>query len=274
MKIVSVPEIFITRTNHIYPPGNDVIFEEFFYKKLVESNIDTDLYYLPILWTNFYISRNYANDDMSDLQLFLDNLPRDRKYFTIVQYDDGIVHNVKDLDILIFSSGGVGDYPIPLINKPYVKMERSRDIFSSFVGTLNGRHRLREEMNSLLLGKPDYLISENLGFDKFKEIMERSIFSLCPRGYGKTSFRINESLNLGSIPVYIFDDPWIPFKDEIEFSEYGILIDNVSLPSIDNILKSVTDSRIKKLQENGRYIYENYFSYESCFTRIIKKINK
>ena len=274
MNIVEVPEIFITKTNHIYPPNNDVIYEEYFYNRFITNNVDTELCYLPVLWTNFYISRNYANSDMSDLQLFLDNLPRDKKYFTIVQYDDGIVNNLKDLDILIFSSGGVGHYPIPLINKPYLKMERDRDIFASFVGTINGRHRLREEMNSLLSSKPDYLISENLGFDKFKEIMERSIFSLCPRGYGKTSFRINESLNLGSIPVYIYDESWLPFNDEINFSDYGILIDKSSLPEIDNILKSIKSSEIEGLQKNGKFIYENYFLYESCFNNIIKKIKK
>jgi len=33
-----------------------------------------------------------------------------------------------------------------------------------------------------------------------------SKFALCPRGYGKTSFRIQEALQYGAIPVYISDE--------------------------------------------------------------------
>ena len=36
--------------------------------------------------------------------------------------------------------------------------------------------------------------------------MRDSLFSLCPRGYGPTSFRLYESIQLGSIPVYIAED--------------------------------------------------------------------
>lgn len=270
--VVTTPEKFITKTNHTYPPGNDVIFEEYFYENFIKSNINTDRIYLPILWTNLYISRNYATQDMSDLQQFLDELPRDKKYFTIIQWDDGIKNDLKDLDIEIFGSGGVGSYPIPLINKPHTKIERNKDIFASFVGVINGRHIIREKLKEVLMNKNGYYISESSGFWSFKEVMEKSIFSLCPRGYGKTSFRINESLNLGSIPVYIYDDPWIPFNDLINFEDYGVLISESELYNIDNILKSFTDEDIKNKLEYGKKIYEKYFTYKGCYDQILKKL--
>lgn len=274
MKIVNVPEIFKVSTNHEYPPGNDLIFEEYFYNKFISDPFDSDLYYLPILWTNFYISRNYGSWDMSDLQNFLNSLPRDRKYFTIIQYDDGIINQLYDLDIFVLSSGGVGNYCIPLINKPYEKVERNKDIFASFIGFINGRHKIREKIKETLNGKSEYFISESLGFDKFKETMERSIFSLCPRGYGKTSFRINESLNLGSIPVYIYDNPWIPFNDIIEFEDYGVLIDESQINNLDEILKSIPQEKINLLQYKGKLIYESFFKYESCYETIKQKLIK
>jgi hypothetical protein len=35
MPIVEVPNIFVTKTNHEYPPGNNIIFEEYFYNKFI-----------------------------------------------------------------------------------------------------------------------------------------------------------------------------------------------------------------------------------------------
>ena len=268
------PEKFLTKTNHIYPPGNHMIFEEFFLKEFLKNKPETNRIYLPIQWTCFYISRNYGNSSMDDLQDFLNQLPKNKKYFTIVQWDDGILNNLDGLDILKFASGGVGDYPIPLINQPHIKVERSRDIFASFIGVINGRHKIRESLRNFVGGLPNYYISETSGFDNFKQTMEKSVFSLCPRGYGKTSFRINESLNLGAIPVYIYDDPWIPFKDEIDFLEYGILIHESELNNIDNILKSISEEKINVLRENGKKIYEKYYTYDSCYNRIIEKLNR
>lgn len=264
------PKNFIINTNHIYPPGNDMIFEEYFYINFINSNINTDRVYLPILWTNLYISRNYATQDMSDIQLFLDQLPRDKKYFTIVQWDDGIKNDLKDLDILIFGSGGFGNYPIPLINKPHNKIIRNKEIFASFVGHISGRHKIREKLRDKFTNKEGYLISESLGFGNFKEVMEKSVFSLCPRGYGKTSFRICESLSLGSIPVYIYDDPWIPFNDIINFEDYGILVSENDLDNLDEILKSLSETDIKRKIEVGQDIFNEYYSYDGCYKQILK----
>ena len=270
--IVETPNQFITRTNHIYPPGNNMIFEEYFFNEFSNQTINTDRSYIPILWTNFYISRGYATQDMSDLQNFLDSLPRDKKYFTIVQWDDGIKNDLNGLDIISFASGGIGDYAIPLINKPYTKNIKQKNIFASFIGVINGRHSVREKMKNILSNKEGYFISEPSGFNNFKDTMERSIFSLCPRGYGKTSFRINESLNLGSIPVYIYDDPWLPFNDMINFKDYGVLISETDLIDIDNILKSYTNEDIDRMLRNGKKIYNDFYTYESCFKKIIEKL--
>lgn len=272
--MIKIPNAFVVKTNHEYPPGNNQIFEHYFYERFKKENPNTIRKYLPILWTNFYISRNYAQSDMTDLQKFLDQLSKKEKYFTIIQWDDGIINNIKDLNILSFSSGGVGNYAIPLINQPHAKIERNRDIFASFVGVINGRHKIREQMLKICENNSNYLIKEKTSFGLFKEIMERSIFALCPRGYGKTSFRINEALNLGAIPVYIYDDPWIPFNDLINFEDYGILISNNELHNMDKILNSYSEKEIMILRENGKKIYNDYFIYSSCYERIIECLQK
>ena len=165
----------------------------------------------------------------------------------------------------------MGDYPIPLINQPHEMVTKDRDIFSSFVGRMT--HPLRQSLAKHTQNKPGYFVKGLLGFPQFKDVMERSVFALCPRGYGRSSFRINEALNLGAIPVYVYDEPWIPFKDEIDFTEYGVLVPSHEMGNIDKILKSFTDEDISKMREKGREVYDNYYKYESCFDKIIEKVN-
>ena len=282
MMIEQVPNIFQILTNVEYPPHNKMIFEEYFmnyYSRWDYS--EKERIYLPILWTNYYISRNYGCFDMSHLQKYLDGLDRSKKYFTVIQYDDGILQNIDDLDILIFGAGGGGEktiseknlgYPIPLIclPTPDVRKNRERDMLCSFIGKFTNKYKIRLLLRQLYGNK--ILVEGVLGYKTFVDVMERSVFSLCPRGYGATSFRICEALQHGSIPVYVYDKPWIPWKDEFDFNEIGILISKKEIPNLLNIVKRKTKDDIKRYVENGERIYEEYFSFEGCAQKIINKI--
>jgi len=282
INIYETPDVFLTKTNHENPPHNKIIFEEYFYNWFINNNITTDRVYLPIFWTNYNISRNFGSDDMSDIKIFLSNLDKNKKYFTIVQYADGILQNIDELDIKIFGCGGGGlmtisdkniGYPTPLVCQPNpnINVNKNRDILCSFVGVIRGRHKVREKMQQLLKGN-GFLISERLTYNKFTDIMERSIFSLCPRGYGKTSFRICESLQHQSIPIYIYDTPWIPFKDVFDFNEIGILIHESDINKIPDIIKNKTSEDIKGYVKNGKEVYEKYFSFDGLCQQIIENL--
>ena len=90
MNILETP--FMVKTNHEYPPNNKIIFEEYFYNWFIESKPQTNKTYLPIFWTNYYISKDYAQQDISEINTFLDTLDKSKEYFTIIQWDDGIVN--------------------------------------------------------------------------------------------------------------------------------------------------------------------------------------
>lgn len=286
MNIERIPDIFQVRTNHEYPPYNTMIFEEYFMNYFVENfeeyfmnYIDVEYTYLSVLWTNFYIGRNYGNSNMDDLQKYLNSLDRNKKYFTIVQYDDGVLQDIDDLDLFIFGSGGGGrkvvpdknlGYPIPLICMPYPNINsiRKKDTLCSFVGAIN--RKIREKIRDLY--SDDFFIRKSLRYSGFSDEMERSVFSLCPRGYGATSFRICEALQRGSIPVYIYDKPWIPWVDEFDFNKIGILIHESNIGSIKDIINSKTEEEISQYRMNGQRIYEEYFSFEGCAKQIINKL--
>jgi len=280
--IEKVPDIFKVLTNVEYPPHNKMVFEEYFMNHFSTWDMSKGVYtYLPIMWTNFYISRKYGNADMSDLQEFLDGLDKNKTYFTIIQYDDGILQNIDDLDILIFGAGGGGvktrsernlGMPIPLICNPTpnINKDKKRDILCSFVGTFNEKYTIREKLKKLSF---PFLIKGRVGYDSFVDIMEKSVFSLCPRGYGATSFRICEALQHGSIPVYVYDTPWIPCQWEFNFNDIGILIHESDIPNILKIIKGKTKEDIKRYLKNGESVYEEYFSFRGCAQTIINRLN-
>ena len=281
MNIENVPKVFQVRTNHEYPPYNTMIFEKYFLNYATVNKVNVERTYLPVLWTNFYIERNYGNLDMSDLQVYLNGLDRSKTYFTVTQYDDGVLQNIDDLNILVFGAGGGGakkvprknlGYPIPLIcsPSPSINKDRNRDIFCSFIGAFD-RGRTRDKIKKLQ-GIPGFVIKDRAKYGEFTDIMERSVFSLCPRGYGATSFRICESLQRGSIPVYIYDDPWIPWPDEFEFNEIGILVHEREVRIIPDILSYIDEGEINRYRTRGQEIYEDYFSFKGCAKQIIKKL--
>ena len=118
------------------------------------------------------------------------------------------------------------------------------------------------------------IVLSKISYEQFVDKMERSVFSLCPRGYGATSFRICESLQQGSIPVYIYDKDWTPWYDEFNFEDIGIKIHESQIEKIPNILESLDSEHIKILRENGNNIYNEYFDYKNCSLKIINKLNK
>jgi hypothetical protein len=277
--MIQTPDSLRVVINVHYPPFNSQIFEEFFYSKYLQNQIETERIYLPIFWTSLYVNRNYGNGDLSDIQNFIDNLDKDKKYYTIVQYDDNILNNFGDLDIKIFAMGGHGKYsdkcyPIPLncLPPPNIFINPDKDIFASFIGS--DTHPVRVAMRNSLGGDSKYFISQPIGYEQFRDVMSRSIFSLCPRGYGETSFRICEALQNESIPVYIYDNPLVPFNTEFNFDEIGVQIHVNDISKLDEILSSKTPEDINRYVERGREIYKKYFDYDGCFNSIIEILQK
>ena|SRR3990167_4640490 len=209
------------------------------------SEIDTPWIYLPIHWQNLYF-RNERHSKTRDFypdpeaQDVVNNLDPKETYFTLSQADDGTYEKLPP-NVKLFSAGGTGDYAIPLLTSPLPHKECKRDILASFAGISecggpidwpggraehsswnpDGRGaQVRRAMFKALAGKPSFELREtrsSMGpayHDGYVDLMCRSIFALCPRGYGKTSFRMYEAMQLGAIPVYIFDNaaPWLPFS--------------------------------------------------------------
>jgi hypothetical protein len=107
-----------------------------------------------------------------------------------------------------------GYFPVPRM-----EASKSPDLLFSFIGSPSSRSRKR----LFSLRHPEAVVEQVRGFTfydpasidfenrraRFREILDRSRFVLCPRGRGTSSIRLYETLAAGRVPVIISDD-WVP----------------------------------------------------------------
>jgi FkbM family methyltransferase len=259
-----------------YPDGNFCTFEDYLCDLKPEIIGNTERIFLPIAWTNWYNHSQHGEMNLqagvSELQKVIDKLPK-LKYWTYVQYDDGILNDISGLDIIVYASGCIKDnyYPVPLTyyrpnEQPFISTEKPILAFFRGIDT-NG---LRQKMVTACNGKAGFDVSffNNLPPLEFSKKMSQCKFALCPRGYGVNSFRIYEALKHGAVPVYISDRFLEPFN--YPFDQYGVKILPHEIVNIEQILKSV-DYEI--LRENGKIVFNEYFKdYETIFSQIQKTL--
>lgn len=268
---MNVPQIFKPVINTTYPSQNHIEFERWFWEYY--QAVKTDRHWLPINWTAYYVNSNYGNDKIAlqALQVFLDDLPRDKKYFTICQYDDGILNNIDGLDILQFHMSKNIGVPLPLICQHGERKQEQIKYMASFVGSIT--HPIRQKMINALADKEGYYISTKPhSYDEYSRIMAQSMFTLCPRGYGSASFRTTEAIYQGSIPIYISDEFIIPFN--IDFDKFGVVVKDKDIDKLDKIILDIDPYEIIEKQNRLQDTYDKYYSYEGCMNQIIKHLEK
>jgi len=259
--MVHVPEEFRPHIKINYPEDNLEIFEEYYQRTFMPIQGQRRIY-LPVLWTSYYVNNEYGKNKeaLKRLQKFLDKLDKNVPYYTIVQYDDGILNDISHLDLYVFAmSGPKVDYPLPLICQPHnvFSDNTERDIIANFVGSRS--HPVRDRLLTLENTPGFYINTQRHSLPDYCRVLARSIFTLCPRGYGQTSFRIAEGLQYGSIPVYISDDFIQPHN--VDFNTYGVVIRNADVGSTYEILMSLSDAERKQKIEAGKEIYRKLFTY-------------
>lgn len=228
--------------------------------------------YIPIYWSDYYVKYHHDREKARSKlrEWLLPNIKTGEKYFTIVRHDEGIGFELPD-NVVVFGAGGVGDIPVPLAKPEWFNRNRARDIRMSFMGRLTGASNLtgvREEMYDLFKNDKDCYFGIGTFFE-FKDIIERSVFSLCPRGYGRTSYRLYESMAAGSIPIYIWDDvEWLPYKQFLDWNKIAISINVSNLEKLPDLMKEYDDIRINSMRQETKKVYPEYFSNQGAAERI------
>ena len=289
LRILELGKQFRPNTSHVYPPfKNGRYMEEYCYEMLLakKEEIQTDIVYLPIFWTNLQIHPGF-NTMKAKYQVLLTHAlksyPESTQYMTIVQHDDGPQLNLPK-NTIIFGAC-TGTIPLPLIyedntNRLLLEPRCKKSQLASFVGTTT-THPLRRELFQQLQHKSDIVWNgKNLwqqavqkqDADLFIKETLQSYFCLAPRGYGRSSFRFFEAMLLDTVPVYVWDDiEWLPYKDFLDYSSFAISISKKDLPNLYDILSSISDKTYETMVQNvkkNRY----WFTLEGMVEYIIKCI--
>lgn len=260
-----------------YPPYHKGPYlEDYFMERFFSEQLDVSRYLIPVSWTTCYVENK-----INGLQQLIYSLDQTKKYFTVAQHDDAI-REILPPDTLCFNAGGNGGgVPIPLICSPIVTEEIEdvgRDIFCSFVGSIT--HPIRSYLLSSLGNKEEYYfsaknwtssVSDN-ELQNFISITKRSIFALVPRGYGKSSFRLYEVIQLGAIPVFVYDEPWFPFEDDLDWDSFSVRIHVSQIDKIDQILKSINTDTIDSMRRSLSSVWSENFNMNSVYKIILTKI--
>lgn len=282
--MIEVPKEFMVSSDQRFPLHQGISIDERAYQWFKNKEVKTDRVYVPISWYGYQINSNYGKDTkkMLALKKFVFGLPTNRDYWTITQYSDGVLGYNKFFPLKnwrIFGAGGCGTDAIPLTCDRHPFRGGEKKILCSFLGSLN-THGIRYIMNDVLNGIPGFHIEEvntrtsdyQPLYKKFLGITEKSYFVLCPRGYGSTSFRLYEAMQLGCVPVYVSDEHWLPFQQYVDWRGFAVVIRPDEIRGLPDMLKAIMDSgKYADMRKTAIETYEKYFTYEGCF-RTIKRM--
>ena len=254
------------------------------YKQLKDEK---SINYVAVPWTQILNShwldfpnrksRDYYLRELSDFKMEQNN------NFTICQHDSYMLleNYFKHLKIdKVFSPlhdtskkiDGVKIYPISFTSMWNFK-DVFKDVLFSFMGTYTS-HPIRERMLHRISGqnviyRDEYHVRHDTFKVKsvnqkaesdYKSLLERSRFSLCPRGSSPSSVRFWESIHAGAIPILISDNWYLPEWDwdntivKIKESDF----ESMNYEDIANILSNITLNRENIMRDNCRKAFESF----------------
>lgn len=273
--MIDFSEYRIKASHGPYPPYHTGPYlEDYFFSYYNSSRKRSDREYIPVSWTACYTENRTVG-----LQRLLNQLDRNKSYFTVSQHDDAIKEALPP-DTLCFNAGGnTGGIPIPLVcSKIPNPPKKQKDLLCSFVGS--STHQIRTMIWAAINHKEDTFINlknweaavKKDDVNLYLNVAARSKFLLCPRGYGLNSFRLYEAFQLNSVPVVISDQFYLPWQDELDWNQFAVLMKKDEIPVLYDKLKSITDSRYASLLSNGKRLYEKYFTLEGTCHQILKRV--
>lgn len=205
--------------------------EFFAYKKLIEKPLKADAFYLAVSWARLINSKRLSEFPavrcsggftVCQHTQYKQILPILVKSGINVLFTPHAEEDCKEVKVLPFPHYAVhGVLPVP-----------HKDILYSFIGVdstsmikkdLRGKiFSMKHPAGTIVKSRSQWhwarenkwgnLSEEQQEFEKneYRDVLARSRFSLCPRGYGASTIRFWESLQAGAIPVLLADTMRLP----------------------------------------------------------------
>ena len=100
---------------------------------------------------------------------------------------------------------------------------------------------------------------------KFLEEIAACNFVFCPRGIGSSSFRLYQSLMVGSVPIITGMNDY-PFKNKIDWDEISFRGDLDSLRELISYAKDTPDYR--DMREKGMWFWDIYCRHDNLYEEL------
>lgn len=202
-------------------------------------------------------------------------------YFTVSSNDygaEGFPHKIFPSNFLQANQAGTGNMVLPMhlkdkpadINRDYNKIEYDM----LFMGRLWTNFQRRFITNYFDAHPNETRFCYNKS-PNWTQIYSKSKTILCPRGLGRNTYRLTETLQLGYIPVYIYDDfMWLPYFNSIHWEKIGLIarIDpskNISeMSKIIMFANSLTIDRIKEMSNYIISLHDTHFTFNATINQI------
>jgi len=122
--------------------------------------------------------------------------------------------------------------PFWTINDNAVREEKKYflNLVCSFNNTL--RIKLKDSFKDI----PKTLISDRIDASEYRKILSSSIFTLCPKGQGLSSYRFFECFHLNTIPILFADSVILPYENEIDYNKIAIKINEEKCSDSEHVL--------------------------------------
>ena len=256
--------------------------EDYFFSYWLRQATDRAVGYVPVFWTDIFLHAQTHRFTPGQLERFQrevrtlldETLAVPRCFFTLLEYDHMIWDwHLFPRNVAVFSAGGWGDVPIPLLKGSQPFSCPQKDLHLTFVGRIDGASDaggVRSQMHAALRDVALFTSGPH-----WRDVMARSTFSLCPRGLGRASFRLYEALSVGSIPIYLWDDvEWLPYRDQLDWAEFSISLPIERISELPEILRAFSPERIVQMQRRIAQVYATHFTLPGACEQILNTVER
>lgn len=282
--VLGVDEVTQPQRQGFYYPRHNKDFgvEQDFFEYLLSNKSlivlkpeDADWHYLPVYWTRWHLNHNYGAEGVEELQRYVDAvIIDDARTFTVCQYDDGPLVNIGRAVQFLASRKTEHGVDIPLLSKSHRKpWFKAKKVYrASFLGRLS-THPIRHEMASALERRSDVLIRDgDIGTRAYVKMALHSYLALAPRGYGGSSFRLFEAMQLGVAPVLIGDIDTRPFKQFLPWDKVSFYVRNID--ELGAVLDEKSAEELIAMGERAAALYKDHLTYQKWCPYVLKDLQE